>query len=349
MNRLLLVAIWYLGGLAPLFGSSDPDAQQLLTSARQQVDLFGDQASAFQLDIDFVAQTNVPTKGYLTLKWETKDRWWRKVVMGDYGQIEIRNGERLFIRRNAAFTPLGVRQLISLLAFPEGFANMTAIKETQRVEQGVQASCILVGSRGSKRPPHEVCIDEASHQILSNEWPDPPGELNGERFADYIDFRGHRFPRKLQLRVKGSEVLTADVTSMKAIAFDEALLIPPQGAIERRQCADMKAPVLLEKVRVPYPASARRNGMAGDTIAALTILADGTVENAQIIGRATHTMDEAALKSMKKWKFEPAMCGADPVVSDIEVVVSFRDSLWKVPGIAGHFIATDAVVTLRTQ
>jgi outer membrane biosynthesis protein TonB len=35
-------------------------------------------------------------------------------------------------------------------------------------------------------------------------------------------------------------------------------------------------------------------------------------------------MDDATLRTLKGWKFKPAMCGADPIVSDIVVVVSFR-------------------------
>jgi outer membrane biosynthesis protein TonB len=35
-------------------------------------------------------------------------------------------------------------------------------------------------------------------------------------------------------------------------------------------------------------------------------------------------MDDATLETLKRWKFKPAMCGAEPVVADIQVVVSFR-------------------------
>jgi periplasmic protein TonB len=73
-----------------------------------------------------------------------------------------------------------------------------------------------------------------------------------------------------------------------------------------------------------YPESARQNKLMGDTVVAMTVLTDGSVSDIQLIGSAAHSMDNASLETLRSWKFKPAMCGTEPVVSDIEVVVSFR-------------------------
>jgi len=70
--------------------------------------------------------------------------------------------------------------------------------------------------------------------------------------------------------------------------------------------------------------SASENRLIGDTTVSMTVLADGSVSNIQLVGSADRSMDNAALETLKGWKFKPAMCGAEPVVSDIHVVVSFR-------------------------
>jgi TonB family protein len=58
---------------------------------------------------------------------------------------------------------------------------------------------------------------------------------------------------------------------------------------------------------------------------AMTVLTDGSVTDIQLLGKATQSMDDATLQTLKGWRFKPAMCGADPVISDIVVVaVSFR-------------------------
>jgi TonB family protein len=73
-----------------------------------------------------------------------------------------------------------------------------------------------------------------------------------------------------------------------------------------------------------YPSSASQNKLMGDTTVAMTIMTDGSGSDIQLVGSAARFMDDATLQTLKSWSFKPAMCGADPTVSDIEVVVSFR-------------------------
>lgn len=86
----------------------------------------------------------------------------------------------------------------------------------------------------------------------------------------------------------------------------------------------MKGAVPLKTPDPIYPRSASENKLMGDTTATMTVLTDGSVTDIQLVGSAARSMDEATLQTLKTWKFKPAMCGAEPVVSDIEVVVSFR-------------------------
>ena len=107
-------------------------------------------------------------------------------------------------------------------------------------------------------------------------------------------------------------------------ALDDRLLVPPQGAIERRQCAGMKHAIPLSTPEPMYPKSASKNRLGGDTIVGMTVLTDGSVADINLVGSSARSFDEATLNTLRKWKFKPAMCGAEPVISDIQVVVSFR-------------------------
>ena len=112
MKKLMLVAVLLASSLPHLFGSSkNLEAQELLVTAQRRASLFRDQPNPFQLDVDFIAQVNTALQGHLTLKWEAKDRWWRKIVMGDFQQIEIRSGERQYTSRNLSFTPARIGEL----------------------------------------------------------------------------------------------------------------------------------------------------------------------------------------------------------------------------------------------
>jgi TonB family protein len=323
MKKLFLTTAFLVGSLQ-VQGATDPFAQQLFVIAEQRANLFHDSAAPFQLEVDFSAQLNVPTEGHLTLKWEGKDRWWSKVVLGEFEQITIRNGDRRYITRNAGFTPLRVGELTSLIHFAAESEGQTAKKLQRRVENGAELGCIAVEREKVKGESHEVCVDVNSHEILSEEWREAPDERRREQFSDYFDFGASRYPRKLQFQEDGIKVVAANVISLQAATFDEKLLVAPEGAIERRQCTDMKRAVPVKTPDPLYPKSASRDKLMGDTSVAMTVLVDGSVSDIQLIGRATQSMDDATLRTLKGWKFKPAMCGADPIVSDIVVVVSFR-------------------------
>jgi len=323
MFRTFVLTVALLVCSFPLLGGTDPAAQQLLVSALQQASLFRGNPSPFQFDVDFVAQVNVPVQGHLTLEWQAKDRWRRRIVMDEFEEVQVRNGDKLYTSRNLDFTPVRARQLVSLLQFAERSEGLKAKRQKQRVENGIEIICFRV--EGERREEeHEVCASSSSHDILSDTWEEPPDGKRVELFADYFDFDGRHYPRKLQLLVDGIKVLTANVVGLKGAAFDDTLVVVPKGAIERRQCAGMTPPKAVKTPNPIYPKSASENRIQGDTTVAMTVLTDGSVTDIRLIGSSARSMDDATLQTLKGWRFKPAMCGTEPVVSDIEVVVSFR-------------------------
>jgi hypothetical protein len=146
-------------------------------------------------------------------------------------------------------------------------------------------------------------------------------QSENKSFSGYTDFEGLRFPRHLELHVNGSRVLSAEITSLAQTDFDEKLLTPPHGSIERRDCENIKPAV---PIKTTDPNFSGSNTIMGDTRVALTILADGSVGDVQPIGGASAAMDAEMVRTLKGWRFQPAMCGNDPVVSDIFIVVSVQ-------------------------
>jgi len=324
MKKGILASLFSLAAMHFALASADPATQQLLVAAEQQVDLFNRDASPFHMELDFVAQVQVPTQGHVTYKWQANDRWWRKVSMGAYQQVDIRNGANLYTSRNAPFTPIRVRQLLNLLDIADNPDRLEVKKQKQRVERGLTITCVQLQKNGQKGQTHELCVNPASREILSDEWKTRPDGNGRLEYFDYLEFRGHRYPRKTELFEDGIKAISIQVTTLSTAALDQALLVRPQGAIERRQCAEMKHAVAVKTPDPLYPKSASQNRLIGDTTVSMTVLADGSVGEIQLIGSSTHSMDDATLQTLKGWKFKPAMCGAEPVVSDIEVVVSFR-------------------------
>jgi TonB family protein len=319
---VLAIALCYVNSAS---ASVDPTLQQSLIVANRRADLSSDESVPFQLEVDFIAQLNVPTRGHLSLKWEKRDQWWRSVVLGDYQQIEVKDGEWHYTKRNADFTPVPVGNLINLLSFGAGSENLAAKREKRRAENGVVLNCIQTNRTDfPKDSPHEICLNGASNEIVVDEWQDVPDEKRREQFNDYFDFGTHRFPRRLELLVNGSKVIAANVVDLVVAPFDPSLLTPPQGAISRRECNGLKHAIPIKTPDPAYPKSASMSGIMGDSSVAMTVLTDGSVANIRLVGRALRSMDDATLETLKGWKFKPAMCGTEPVVTDITVIVSFR-------------------------
>ncbi len=118
VTRVILLAGGLLLGVLLCFGGVDPAAQQLLAASVQQMDIFTADAAPFHIEADLRIQNQVPTEGHLSFRWESKDRFWRRIISDHHQQIDIKKGESVFLSRNAPFTPLRVTELISLLAMP---------------------------------------------------------------------------------------------------------------------------------------------------------------------------------------------------------------------------------------
>jgi TonB family protein len=323
MKRQLFPAALLIAAAATLLAASGPAPNQLLAAPEQQAHIFGDRAEPLQLEVDFVAQMNVPIHGHISIHWQSKNRWWSKAVMGDFQQITMQNGEKIYTVENRP-APIRIVELTRLLHFAHAPEELTVKKVKERIQNGTALACLQIEWQKVKGESHEVCVNPDSHEIASDAWQSPPDEQRRELFSNYVDFHGYRYPRNLELQVNGSSVIAATVDTLKAAPLDENLLVPPQGAIERRQCAGMVHAKPLKTPDPAYPRSDSQNHVIGDTMVAMTILADGSVTGIRLIGAATHSMDDATLATLKTWKFKPAMCGSEPVVSDVQAVVSFR-------------------------
>jgi protein TonB len=81
----------------------------------------------------------------------------------------------------------------------------------------------------------------------------------------------------------------------------------------------------LENPPPPYPAFARRAGEQGRVILRVYVSAAGTPETVQVRTSSGSTrLDEAALETVKRWKFVPARRGDEPVAAWVLVPINFK-------------------------
>lgn len=74
----------------------------------------------------------------------------------------------------------------------------------------------------------------------------------------------------------------------------------------------------------PYPWSARRRGREGRVVIRLSVNAAGQPINAVIlVSSGVTSLDQAALKTLRRWHLEPALRLGLPVASEIDVPIRF--------------------------
>jgi protein TonB len=74
-----------------------------------------------------------------------------------------------------------------------------------------------------------------------------------------------------------------------------------------------------------YPAAARRAGIQGTARLRVQILADGRVGDIVVDASTGHpSLDQAATDAVRRWRFEPARRGAEPVASWVLLPVEFH-------------------------
>jgi len=78
-------------------------------------------------------------------------------------------------------------------------------------------------------------------------------------------------------------------------------------------------------VRRSYPTGARRAGIQGTTLLGVFVGVDGGVGDVVVKESAGHPdLDAAAAEAVKRWRFEPARRGSEPVAMWVLLPVEFR-------------------------
>lgn len=316
MLRPLLAAAIFVASPALAFPKDNPTAQQQLDNSRRPADLFTHATEPFELRLDFTTQLGVPVQGQFVVKWKSKDQWWSKVILGPFQQITVRHGEEEYTLRNAEVTPIAVKDLFVLLQLTQLPFEFTAKKQTDKTENGVPLTCIQAQRADKKEETSEFCVDPASHDVISQEWRDSNDIRHKRQYSDFEDFEGVRYPRQLKFLENQRPAISVAITKLLTAPFEPALLTPPPGSIERRHCLGLKPPIPLKNPQPGFNTSS-----TGSTVFSLTVLSDGSVANIHLLSGGER-MNDPAIETLKHWKFTPAMCGNEPVVSDMQVLIS---------------------------
>jgi len=89
--------------------------------------------------------------------------------------------------------------------------------------------------------------------------------------------------------------------------------------------ADRSVPELVHRVNPTYPASAQAEGVEGTVKLKVTVGTTGNVEQVTVAASSGDTrLDSAAVASVRKWKYRPAVQNGEPRRVETYATVSFR-------------------------
>jgi TonB family protein len=111
------------------------------------------------------------------------------------------------------------------------------------------------------------------------------------------------------------EMLQGAALAEGAGALSQATMESPEGTVPPR---------ILESTPAPYPESARDRGIEGHVVLMVLVRRDGSVGAASVTQGLEASLDESALRTVKQWKFVPAMRDGRTVDVILEVKVAFR-------------------------
>ncbi|MCG6926220.1 MAG: TonB family protein [Acidobacteria bacterium] len=114
----------------------------------------------------------------------------------------------------------------------------------------------------------------------------------------------------------------ADIIEMlQAAALAKGMGVLSLAALEAPE--KTLPPRILESTPAPYPESARARGVEGRVVLMVLVRRDGSVGDASVSRGLDPSLDEIALRTVKEWKFVPALRNGKTVEVVLQVEVEF--------------------------
>ena len=88
---------------------------------------------------------------------------------------------------------------------------------------------------------------------------------------------------------------------------------------------DAGAPRPVSTPAPDYPRNALRSGAAGNVQLRIEVGADGVPTDVEVVGSSRNReLDRAAVQTVRRWRFAPAMRGGVPVAASVQQTISFE-------------------------
>jgi protein TonB len=98
--------------------------------------------------------------------------------------------------------------------------------------------------------------------------------------------------------------------------------LPPPAAKPKRLGGELQAPALIHRVEPHYPGVAVAGKVSGTVILEATVNESGAVTDVHVL-RSIRLLDQAAIKAVKQWRYQPLVLNGQPVPFILVVTLTF--------------------------
>lgn len=305
-----------------------PLGAELFARADEASNIRTAETTPFRIKISFQVfnVTPEPVGGVFARLFVTQEKWRSETVMPPYQRTEWGSVNGYWRQRSTTVEPSPMRDIDRIIAYAMIMKQHKQIRWTGVKHKFLEDKPVTtVEGLFNGRAPWKYYFDDATGVLFRLDF--FGGQARYE-WSDFQPFGNKLFPRtmkvyegdKLTIALHVDELVHVDNT-------DPKLLVHAAGAEQRPACEGMKFPQLVEATPVFVPAALRDTVRQTGSIPILTAMIgkDGLARDTAISRTSGSTvLDDAAVRAVKDYKWQPAMCGNDVV----EIEIEFEPKMW---------------------
>jgi TonB family protein len=310
-------------------GLNRQEAAARLEEAISKTNIFELPSFVMKADIQIEAGGKL-VDGTYELLWNGPDQWREGIRVPGYTEVQIGGKGTVWVQRSTDFLPLPIYRLHQALGFGSTTASPQSMSLVQPVltpkdtigkqhdgkEHGDKLTCFEI--EDERKISSEVCVDDTHVTLLRTP----------QMFTD-SDFQpvGTKiFPRILIMHRDDHVEARVSVSKLASPAeFPPGAFTPPSGISPQAGCMNPLLPRLVNKVAPKYPPNARQQYREGTATFDVLIGKDGATQPQQLLKGAGSDFDDSTKSAISHWRYDPAMCGGQPV--DVETVLQVNYAL----------------------
>src|SRR4051812_24721455 len=226
--------------------------------------------------------------------WPLGERWEGRAVLDDYSMLNTPGGS-LGITTDGAFIQL--------------FSGSPASQNRYFADERATALGYSGGGRSNASPggPRQT-FDEIETRVIADATRNAGNRGNGASVSPFDGPGGSTFRTRVGLSAPGAT---------------SAVLGPPAQA-PVRVGGNIPQPRKIADAKPLTPADAIQANVRGVVILEIVVGPDGTVGEARILRGIMPSVDQAAIDTVKQWRYEPTLLGDRPVPVIMTVTLNFQ-------------------------